>query len=132
DTLASSIVALSEALGAPILADPLSQLRTGNHPKDNVITTYDTIFRSVKLRTKLAPDYIIRFGAMPISNSYLFFVEEHKAALQIVVENHRDTIEPTNNQSEYVFASSVDFCNSLLPYMEPQTNHQHRLTPWQQ
>lgn len=132
DTLASSIVALSEALGAPILADPLSQLRTGNHHKDNMITTYDTIFRSEKLRAKLAPDYIIRFGAMPVSKSYLFFVEEHEAALQIVVENHGDTREPTNHQSEYVFASSVDFCNSLLPYMESQTDHQQWLTSWQQ
>src|SRR5699024_1024276 len=36
------------------------------------------------------------------------------------------------HQSEYVFASSVDFCNSLLPYMEPKTNHQQWLTSWQQ
>src|SRR5699024_3782142 len=111
---------------------PLSQLRTGNHHKDNVITTYDTIFRSEKLRTKLAPDYIIRFGAMPVSKSYLFFVVEHEAALQIVVGNHGNTRAPTNHQSEYVFASSVDFCTTILPYIVRISIHQKGLTSWQQ
>src|SRR5690625_4953120 len=132
EKLAPSVVALSEALGAPILADPLSQLRTGDHNKSNIVTTYDTIFRSENLRAELVADYIIRFGAMTVSKSYLFFVKEHEAALQIVVENHGDTREPTIHQSEYVFASSVDFCNSILPYMEGHSNNRQWLTSWQQ
>src|SRR5699024_226178 len=98
--------------------------------KSNLITTYDTIFRSEKLRTKLAPDYIIRFGAMPVAKSYLFFIQEHNAALQIVVENHGNTREPTNHQSEYIFANSVDFCKGILPYIERSTTNNHWLTSW--
>src|SRR5699024_303754 len=77
-------------------------------------------------------DYVIRFGAMPDAESYLFFVVEHVAAFPIVVVNHGDTREPTNHQREYVSASIVEFCNSLLLYMESQTDQQQWLTSWQQ
>ena len=36
---------LAEKLGFPILADPLSQLRSGNIRFQNVIETYDTFLR---------------------------------------------------------------------------------------
>lgn len=130
--LATAIVKLSDQLQAPILADPLSQLRTGAHDKANVIATYDSIFRSKQMRETLAPDYIIRFGAMPISKSYLFYVQEHADALQIVVEDFHDTREPTNHQSEYIFANSHQLCEDLLPYVvnhEPEANW---LKTWQQ
>src|SRR5699024_1727352 len=48
-TLAESIVSISNALEIPILADPLSQLRSGKHAKENIISTYDTIFRANEL-----------------------------------------------------------------------------------
>lgn len=130
--LAPSIVTLSEALDAPILADPLSQLRTGAHDKQQIITTYDTIFRSEKLRTKLAPDYIIRFGAMPVSKSYMFFVQEHETALQIVIEDYEDTREPTNHQSEYIYAKARTFCESILPYINKQKVNKQWVNTWKQ
>src|SRR5699024_9387809 len=62
--LASAIVHLAEALHVPVLADPLSQLRTGDHSKSHVIATYDALFRDKKVRKTLKPDYVLRFGAM--------------------------------------------------------------------
>lgn len=132
DELAPLITSLSDALGAPILADPLSQLRTGSHEKDLIISTYDTIFRSESLREKLAPDYIIRFGAMPISKSYLFYVEAHADVLQIVVENQRDTREPTNHSSDYFFTESRRFCEDLIPFIKHADLHENWLSSWQQ
>src|SRR5699024_6934469 len=78
--LASAIVHLAEALHVPVLADPLSQLRTGDHSKSHVIATYDALFRDKKVRKTLKPDYVLRFGAMPISKSYRFFIEENEDA----------------------------------------------------
>src|SRR5690625_1425922 len=61
ETLKGKMTALSEQLQIPILADPLSQLRAGEHEKASVISGYDAMFRSQTVREFLKPDYIIRF-----------------------------------------------------------------------
>lgn len=132
ETLNDAIVMLSERLQIPILADPLSQLRVGSHEKKNVITNYDAIFKSATMRKKLRPDYIIRFGAMPISKSYSFYIEEHHDVLQMVVENNESIREPTNHASEFIFAHSTLFCEQLIPYIEAQATSANWLDLWLQ
>lgn len=112
--LGAAITALSEQLSLPILADPLSQLRRGNFVNDHMITTYDTLFRSEKIRTNYKPDYIIRFGAMPISKHYLFFLQAHPDVPQFVVENSEAVREPTNHESHYLIADATELCEDLL------------------
>src|SRR5699024_2052924 len=102
EKLKANITKLSNHLQLPILADPLSQLRTGKHEKTTIISGYDAMFRSQTIRGLLKPDYIIRFGAMPISKSFLFFLQEHEDVLQIVVEDFEDMREPTNHESDYI------------------------------
>lgn len=116
-SLGEAICKLSEKLQAPILADPLSQLRSGDHSKAQIVTMYDAILKSKQLREELKPDYIIRFGAMPISKSYLFFVEDHEDILQIVVEDYDEIREPTNHHSEYIYANGKAFCHDLLSHV---------------
>lgn len=124
EMLAEKITKLAGKLNVPILADPLSQLRAGKHSKDTIISTYDAILRSEKVRKKLKPKYIIRFGAMPISKNYLFYVQEHDDILQLVVEDNEAMREPTNHQSEYIFANGTQLCDDLLmlPYDVPPDN----------
>src|SRR5690625_3950567 len=131
EQLAPAINTLSQKLGVPILADPLSQLRTGQHEQNHLIATYDTIFRSADLRKKLKPDYIIRFGAMPISKSYLFYIETHADTLQVIVEDQQGAREPTNHSSEYLFTKGRYFCEDLLPYIKEKNEHTQWLTTWQ-
>lgn len=131
ESLAANIVALSEKLHAPILADPTSQLRAGNHALKNVIANYDAIFRVESLRESLKPDYIIRFGAMPISKSYLFYLQTHEAALQIVVENSEDIREPTNHPTDYIFADSNLLCEQLVEGINKSAADNDWLQSWQ-
>ena len=121
-SFAQAICALSEKLQAPILADPLSQLRSGSHSKNHIVTMYDAILKSERLRETLKPDFIIRFGAMPVSKSYLFYVEEHEDVLQIVVEDDDGIREPTNHSSNYIYAEGKAFCQDLLPYVDHVTD----------
>src|SRR5699024_11843091 len=90
ENFGKEIVELSERLKAPILADPLSQLRAGSHDKKNIISSYDALLRFEKVRERLKPDYIIRFGAMPVSKNYSFYVQDHRDVLQIVVEDRSE------------------------------------------
>lgn len=131
EKLAEKIIALSEQLQIPVLADPLSQLRAGNHSKNTIIATYDMILRFQSLREKLKPDFIIRFGAMPVSKNYLFYVEEHEDVLQIVVEDNEAIREPTNHPSEYVFANSRLLCEDLVIMAQEAETDQTWLTTWQ-
>lgn len=130
ENLGEAIAALSERLNVPVLADPLSQLRAGNHHKNTLIATYDTIFRSQSLRKQLKPDYIIRFGAMPISKHYMFFVKEHEDVPQFVVENHDSVREPTNHRSHYIVADGAQLCKDLLPFIEEKLSNRDWLHRW--
>ena len=129
--LGEQITALSSSLKVPILADPLSQLRSGTHEKQTIISTYDALFKSETIRKQMTPDYIIRFGAMPISKSYLFFLQEHEDVLQIVVEDYENMREPTNHSSEYVFANSISFCKALLHLSKQAEPTSDWLSTWQ-
>src|SRR5699024_3882555 len=107
------IARLAQVLDIPVLADPLSGLRSGTHEKDHVIEGYDAFLRNQTIREQLKPDYILRFGAMPVSKAYLFYVKEHSDVKQFVVEEHGGYREPAGNRNEFIYADSVKFCNAL-------------------
>lgn len=130
ESLGMHLTALSEQLQIPVLADPLSQLRAGGHGKNTIISTYDAMLRSKELRAKLTPDYIIRFGAMPISKNYLFYLEEHEDVLQIVVEDNESMREPTNHHSEYIFADGSLLCKDVLPLFRQVKRDDTWLSKW--
>ncbi|MFD2628963.1 2-succinyl-5-enolpyruvyl-6-hydroxy-3-cyclohexene-1-carboxylic-acid synthase [Oceanobacillus kapialis] len=130
--LTLAVTSLAEAWGVPILADPLSQMRAGEHAKDLIIETYDAFFRDEALRKKLSPDYIIRFGAMPVSKPYLFYVNENAHTLQFVVENHAGFREPTGNNTGFIFADPVLFCEALLQREHKPLHNKEWLASWQE
>ncbi|WP_249871151.1 2-succinyl-5-enolpyruvyl-6-hydroxy-3-cyclohexene-1-carboxylic-acid synthase [Oceanobacillus saliphilus] len=110
---ADAITTLANKWGLPVLADPLSQVRTGSHHKDQVIEAYDAFLRNEEIRKQLKPDYIIRFGAMPVSKAYLFYVKEHSDTRQYIVENYTGYREPTGNVTEFIFADPVMLSEDL-------------------
>ncbi len=84
--LAESLGALSVTIGAPLLADPLSQLRWGKHDRSAVIDRYDAFLRSEPAATRLAPDLVVRIGAPPTSKTLLQYLQRHGEARHIVVD----------------------------------------------
>lgn len=113
EAFAEAVTNLAAKWELPVLADPLSQVRSGQHHKDNVIEGYDAILRNETIREKMKPDFIIRFGAMPVSKPYLFYVKQHMEAMQIVVESHTGYREPAGNATEFIFADPVLLCEDL-------------------
>jgi 2-succinyl-5-enolpyruvyl-6-hydroxy-3-cyclohexene-1-carboxylate synthase len=82
---AVSIAALADVLGAPILADPLSGLRTGNHDRSRVLDSYDAILRLPNL-PEFAPDCVVRFGAKPTSKALNQFLACQTPATHILCD----------------------------------------------
>jgi 2-succinyl-5-enolpyruvyl-6-hydroxy-3-cyclohexene-1-carboxylate synthase len=88
-SLASPLAALARAIGAPLLADPLSQLRWGAHDRSTLIDCYDAALRHDPTCASLTPDLILRVGGVPTSKPLQQFLLRHAAARQIVVDEGR-------------------------------------------
>ncbi len=108
------ITKVASLFGFPILADPLSQLRSGSHSKEYIIDCYDTFLRNQEFTKTYQPDIIIRFGAMPISKALLQYVKANEGCKQIVIDSDGGWREPTLSASEMVYCDEVEFCKGML------------------
>ncbi len=88
------VAALASALGAPLLADPLSDLRTGPHDRTHVVDAYDAFLRDPRAAA-LAPDCILRFGASPTSKALNQFLAGATAATHILCDLPRSFRDPS-------------------------------------
>ncbi|TCT17526.1 2-succinyl-5-enolpyruvyl-6-hydroxy-3-cyclohexene-1-carboxylate synthase [Melghiribacillus thermohalophilus] len=104
---------LADKWNIPVLVDPLSQLR-GGIQEERFIENYDAILKDKDIRNLLKPDFIIRFSAMPISKSYLFYVKELKDVRQYVVENYGGFRDPAQSSTQYIFASAGGFAAQCM------------------
>jgi 2-succinyl-5-enolpyruvyl-6-hydroxy-3-cyclohexene-1-carboxylate synthase len=64
---AAPIAELGTALGWPVAADPLSQVRCGPHHCDVILDSYDSYLRDPGIASSLAPEAVLRFGGPPTS-----------------------------------------------------------------
>lgn len=130
DEFVPAIVQLAEQLQFPILADPLSQIRTAsNHPL--IIDCYDTFLRNEKAVKTLEPEVIIRFGAMPVSKALTLFIKQNKDISHIVVDGAAGWREPTGLATQFVDSDEVFFCRKLATAVKVQEETIWR-EQWQQ
>ena len=113
DEFSGAVVALAEKLNFPILADPLSQLRGGDRSKDNIIDTYDSFLRFDESKKILKPEFIIRFGSMPVSKALTNFLKENHAALQWVIDGGLGWRDPYLLSSEMIYCDETIFCREI-------------------
>jgi 2-succinyl-5-enolpyruvyl-6-hydroxy-3-cyclohexene-1-carboxylate synthase len=130
ETFAESVTHLSAKLHYPILADPLSQLRSGHHSLENVVETYDTFLRNEDAKAYLKPDVVIRFGAMPVSKALTIFLKENHGAEQYVVDGAGGWRDPNALSTEMIYCNETIFCDKLLDLIEP-VNSSGYLKKWQ-
>jgi len=114
---AEAVTALSGRTGWPILADPLSQMRSGEHGAACIIEAYDAFLRDGAIAEALKPELIVRFGAMPVSKPFLQYVERHRDARYLVVDTG-GWREPSLLAGEMVFADPVLFCRLLADALD--------------
>ncbi len=83
--LAPDVAALAAALDAPILADPLSGLRTGLHDRSHVLDSYDAVLRDPRANG-MTPDCVVRFGAIATSKALNQYLARRQGATHILVD----------------------------------------------
>src|SRR5690606_4580293 len=111
-TLIEAITALARQMDYPILADPLSQLRSGAHDQSFVIDSYDSFLRDEAVAKSVEPAVIIRFGAMPVSKPLLQYMNRHQHSRMIVVDE-AGWRDPTLLVSDRFTVHPVLFCRQL-------------------
>lgn len=113
----AAIVALGEALGAPILADPLSNVRRLG--TTGILTAYDAFLKLQETWSLLVPDVIIQFGHALVSKRAQQFLGFCKDAEYIVVHPTMDYINPLGTVTIHVQSSISSFCESLVSMIVP-------------
>jgi len=131
--LVEPIVRLARHLGYPILADPLSQLRCGDHDQVMVLSSYDAFLRIDSFIESAQPELILRFGAMPTSKPLLLYLKRYASCPLVIIDGHGGWEEPTQLASELFHANPAALCQALLDQREeiqPSVS-QAWLTTWQ-
>ena len=122
---------LSEKTGFPILADPLSQLRSSNSCKEGVIEGYDTFLKDPALCDRLRPDLIIRFGAMPVSKPLLLFIKGMERVSHMIIDGGLGWREPTGMGTHMVYCDETVFCGRLSAQLNREP-HRKWLEQWKE
>ncbi len=112
EMFAQTVSALARQLGTPVLADPLSQLRFGGHDRSQIITRYDAFLRRTAFRAAQRPEWVLQFGAPPVSKSLLSYLDECGAPT-ILVAPRGDWPDPLHQCMEMVRADPTGFCQTL-------------------
>ncbi len=113
--LREPLVQLAQKLGYPILADPLSQMRSVRADKQGyVLTSYDAFLRVDAFAEHMEPELILRFGAMPTAKPVLTYLKRYPSCPLIVIDDKEDWQEPTQLASELIHTDSVGLCEALV------------------
>jgi 2-succinyl-5-enolpyruvyl-6-hydroxy-3-cyclohexene-1-carboxylate synthase len=111
ERLPVAVATLAAAAGYPILAEPTSQVRLGEHDRGLVVWPYDWIAR---LRpAELEPEVVIRFGDMPTSKPLRLWLASLRDLRQVVVDPGFGWNEPTGTAETIVRADSSSLAGAL-------------------
>jgi 2-succinyl-5-enolpyruvyl-6-hydroxy-3-cyclohexene-1-carboxylate synthase len=127
--LADAAVELAERLQYPILADPLSQLRSGVHTKQWIIEGYDTFLRDHEISDELEPQVVIRLGAAAVSKALFLYLKQHSSCRQIVVDEEPGWRDPTLAASDMLYVHPVSFLRSMSQVVDSKADGES-LSPW--
>jgi 2-succinyl-5-enolpyruvyl-6-hydroxy-3-cyclohexene-1-carboxylate synthase len=125
--LADSVAALSQKLGFPVLADCLSGIRCGPHDRRNIIDCYDAFISDKTLAKALAPEVVIRLGALPVSKPLVQYLELHPAARHILIDGGPGWRDPLHISCESWRVEPSWLCNELAQNLGTNSAP----TPWQ-
>ena len=101
---AETIRSFGAALQAPILADPLSNVR-GCSTSKVVISTYDALLAGQALWHELKPDCVIQFGQIVVSKRVQQMIASWTDVEYIEVNPTMDSMNPTGKTTMHVQAS---------------------------
>ena len=115
ERIAEQAARLAAASGWPLLAEPTSGVRCGDHDRAHVIAHYDVLLRIQDFVSQHRPGLVLRVGDMPTSKPLRAFVAETS---QIVVDPHGAWHEPTRTAELLLQAAAEPTLGALAAAVE--------------
>jgi 2-succinyl-5-enolpyruvyl-6-hydroxy-3-cyclohexene-1-carboxylate synthase len=111
-----AVLDCAQALGAPLLADPLSGCR---RPKTGVVAAADPILRSDAASSLLRPDVVIRLGAPHASRVVATRLAEwaHAGTTNILVDDRWRWADPDRLAGTVINADTSLWCEAITAYV---------------
>ena len=122
----AAVVALAEALGWPLLAEPLSGARVGPH----AVSTYATLLASPRLAAALRPEVVLRIGRVGLAKPLLAWLTADVE--QILVDPDGAWLDPTRTVAQVVRADVGAWCAAVAAAVDPAVHDRGWLGRWQQ
>ena len=121
---AHSATALARALGWPLLADPISNLREGEH----AISTYDALLRAERFAAGHRPELVLRIGAPLTSKVATAWLDS--AIEQIVVDPDGRWLDPHRAAHERVAVDTEPLVSDLVDRLAVASRESAWLAGW--
>jgi 2-succinyl-5-enolpyruvyl-6-hydroxy-3-cyclohexene-1-carboxylate synthase len=115
EPIADAAARLAAEAGWPLLAEPTSGVRCGDHDRSHVIAHYDVLLRIEEFSARNEPGLVLRVGDMPTSKPLRAFVAESP---QIVVDPHGAWHEPTRRAELVLRAAAGPTLDALASAVE--------------
>jgi 2-succinyl-5-enolpyruvyl-6-hydroxy-3-cyclohexene-1-carboxylate synthase len=109
----TAVATLAAALGYPVFADPLSQIRCGKHDRSAVVDCYDAFLRDPFVNAAFAPDVVLRFGALPTSKPLWERLQTLPECPQLLVDDVGSWRDPLATATTVVHADAAAFATAL-------------------
>jgi 2-succinyl-5-enolpyruvyl-6-hydroxy-3-cyclohexene-1-carboxylate synthase len=118
EEVAHAAARLASEAGWPILAEPTSGVRCGDHDRSHVIAHYDLLLRIEEFTARQRPSVVLRVGDMPTSKPLRALVAETS---QIVVDPHGAWHEPTRTAELVLHSGAERTLDALATAVEMRT-----------
>lgn len=119
ERLAPPLTALARRLGAPILADPLSDLRFGPWDREWLLTRHDAWLRGPRAASLPEPAWLLRLGRAPVSKALLTYLQG-RPGRHLLVAPGGDWPDPLHRASGLLRTDPASLCQGLLARLKNQ------------
>ncbi|HEV7735635.1 MAG TPA: 2-succinyl-5-enolpyruvyl-6-hydroxy-3-cyclohexene-1-carboxylic-acid synthase [Candidatus Binatia bacterium] len=127
--LPGAVAALAQAIGAPVLAEPASNLR--RHPLDDVLVdAHDAVLRHAGFAAGHLPDVVVRLGAPPTSKVLGGWLAQLADVPQIVVAPDGSWPDPASVASQVVRGAPLAICTQLARALDDVEPDPHWRARW--
>jgi 2-succinyl-5-enolpyruvyl-6-hydroxy-3-cyclohexene-1-carboxylate synthase len=113
--LAGPVTALAAQMGWPVLAEPTSGLRCGEHDRSHVVAHYDLLLRSEIFAAANPAQLVLRTGDTPASKPLRAWLAD---APQALIDPYEAWHEPTRVAELIVNAAPGPTCDALAAALE--------------
>lgn len=132
--IATLVAGLSRSLGAPVLAEPASNLRR-SVLADRLVATHEPLLRDDAFAARHRPDAVVRLGGPPTSKSLATWLWQHRDVPQVLVDPAGGFLDPAATAAHVLRSDAARACRDLAASLDearPRPDHDEWTWSWRE